>query len=255
VADWDLPEFHATASSYIFPHYICATPLKVDGFIVSKSKKLCIILEFTSPIEDNLDLWNVKKKAKYLELVDEAIKNGWQIRSVFIEVGARGWVPRRVFTGLRSLGLDALDARTLCKRLSFIALKSSYVIWINRFNKDFKPWRLNDQEQSVRGAAGVAKPDDLCLERKVPVDGKFLREGKRSDNVAAVSGGSADVQSPISYAELMNLLKDTENFTEQPLSPAASEPLGSPDLQVQRLEFERDEIFKKIMDKLSQPLS
>ena len=34
MCDFDLPEVH-TVTPYLFPHVICATPLKVDGYIAS----------------------------------------------------------------------------------------------------------------------------------------------------------------------------------------------------------------------------
>src|SRR5690606_30157655 len=94
--DWDLPELHSNASSFVFPRYICASPLKVDGFIVSNSSKVCIIPEPTSPMEDNLDNVEYSEEGEVLGAGDGGQKNGWMIRSVFIEVGARGWVPQQV---------------------------------------------------------------------------------------------------------------------------------------------------------------
>ena len=268
VADWDLPEFHSNASSYVFPHYICASPLKVDGFIVSNSSKVCIILEFTSPMEDNLDMWNTRKKVKYSELEMEARKNGWTIRSVFIEVGARGWVPQRVFAGLRSLGLAALAARRLCKRLSYLALKSSYIIWINRFNKEFHPWRLKDQDQKG-GDAGLAKAEKKALDHvaeKQVVNSTLLREGKRRANNVSLpedgpvsNGGLSDVP-PNSYAMLKDLVHGMQkNLDEKARSllPQPSElcqEIGNGDrLSEPPQPAERDESFDKIMKLLAKP--
>jgi hypothetical protein len=62
VLDFDLPELHS-ATPYVFPHVICATPLKADGYMVSFSKKICIVVEFTAPMEENIDKWRkIKKK-------------------------------------------------------------------------------------------------------------------------------------------------------------------------------------------------
>jgi len=82
----------------------------------------------------------------------EAKKNGWRFYSLIIEVGARGWVPNSVAPALRKLGLSGVNA--FCKKLSFIALKSSYIIWLNRFNREFQPWRLGDYSSN----SGIVNP-------------------------------------------------------------------------------------------------
>ena len=268
VADWDLPELHSNASSYVFPHYICASPLKVDGFIVSNSSKVCIILEFTSPMEDNLDMWNTRKKVKYLELEMEARKNGWTIRSVFIEVGARGWVPQRVFTGLRNLGLAALAARRLCKRLSYLALKSSYIIWINRFNKEFHPWRLKDQDQKD-GGAGLAKTTKEDFDRTVDkqaFSSAFSREEKRRDNTVSMpeegpvsDEGLPDV-TPTSYEMLKDLLHGMhQNLDEKtrsllPHLPELCQEIDNGNrLSEPHQPVGRDESFERTMKLLARP--
>ena len=66
----------------------------------------------------------------------------------------RGWCARldsSEYVCLFELhGSSAVGA--LCKRLSVVAVKSSYIIWLNRFNRDFRPFRLRDG--AARGVAG-----------------------------------------------------------------------------------------------------
>jgi len=143
-SDWslqfDLPEFRLPGSSYLFPHEICATPLKIDGCIISREKRICIGLELTVPMEENIPKWHRLKASKYEDLQLEARQNGWKLSTLVIEVGSRGWIPSSAISIFHSLGLPS--SKELCNRLSHAALKSSYIIWLNRFNKDFKPWRL-----------------------------------------------------------------------------------------------------------------
>ena len=40
--DFDLPEFHPDKSRFVFPHIVCATPLRIDGYIISMSSKICL---------------------------------------------------------------------------------------------------------------------------------------------------------------------------------------------------------------------
>ncbi len=140
--DFDLPKFHDARSKYVFPHDVCITPLKIDGHIISRAAKICIGIELTCPMEENVTKWHSEKYEKYeAEISSEANVNGWKYYSLIIEVGARGWVPTSVAPAFRSIGLNSV--RDLCNRLSLLALKSSYVIWINRFNQDFHDWRLS----------------------------------------------------------------------------------------------------------------
>ena len=141
IADFDLPEWRVAGSAYVFPHEICATPLKIDGHIISRSARVCFGVELTCPMEENIEKWHQSKLTKYEnEISFEAKENGWRFYSLIIEVGARGWVPNSVAPALRQLGLSTVNS--ICKQLSFIALKSSYIIWLNRFNQDFQSWRL-----------------------------------------------------------------------------------------------------------------
>ena len=91
VSDFDLPDLHPIATPYVFPHAICPTPLKVDGYLASFSKRICIAMEFTAPMEENIDKWRNIKQQKYEELQREASKNNWLLKAIFIEIGARGW--------------------------------------------------------------------------------------------------------------------------------------------------------------------
>ena len=52
--DFDLPEFRSPGSSYVFPHDVCLTTTKIDGYIISRSARICIGLELTCPMEENL---------------------------------------------------------------------------------------------------------------------------------------------------------------------------------------------------------
>ena len=83
--------------------------------------------------------WHSFKQRKYEELALEAAQNGWRFEKLIVEVGARGFVPSHVHKTLTRLDIKA---KALINRLALLAQKCSYVIWINRFNKDFQTWRL-----------------------------------------------------------------------------------------------------------------
>ena len=75
-------------------------------------------MEFTAPMEENIDKWRNKKQQKYEELQSEVSKNNWLLKAIFIEIGARGWVPKTVFSAFRTLGFLPQAAKKLCGELS-----------------------------------------------------------------------------------------------------------------------------------------
>ena len=142
ICNFDLPEFQRS-SSYCFPHEVCLTPLRIDGYIISRTARVCIGLELTSPMEENIGFWHKSKLQKYEEEIRLAAKqNGWTFHVLILEIGARGWIPPSVPNSLRKLGIPSNRITSLCNQLTLLALKSSYVIYLNRFNKEFQPWRL-----------------------------------------------------------------------------------------------------------------
>lgn len=144
VLNFDLPEFRRPFSKYTFPQDVCATPLKVDGHVISRQQRICIIIELTVPMEHNISHWHQSKLTKYeSELRAEAERNKWKLHCLILEVGARGWIPPSVTSSLNFLGIPAVGK--ICKSLSLVAVKSSYIVWLNRFNRDFHPFRLSAQ--------------------------------------------------------------------------------------------------------------
>ena len=143
VCDFDLPECRSSGSAYVFPYVVCQTSTKIDGYIISHEKKVCIGLELTCPMEENIVQWHSVKQDKYEEITREAAKNGWRFEKLVIEVGARGFIPQHVFTSFKKLDLRP---KALINRLTLLAQKCSYVIWLNRFNQDFQTWRLVDSK-------------------------------------------------------------------------------------------------------------
>ena len=83
--------------------------------------------------------WHTKKKERYEEIRENA-EPGWEVFSLVLEVGARGWVPRSATSNLRALGMDWPQVKELTSAMSDVARKASYVIFINRFNQLFQPW-------------------------------------------------------------------------------------------------------------------
>jgi hypothetical protein len=153
ICDFDLPELHST-TTYQFPADVDATSLVCDGYILSRSRRICIILELTVPMEENIEYWHQTKLGKYGELQSQ----GWTLHHLVIEVGCRGFVPPR-FSGIcRQLGFDSAGFKRMRDNLQLVARKCSYVIWLNRFNKDFNSsFRISVDGLSTQGDAVLTK--------------------------------------------------------------------------------------------------
>jgi hypothetical protein len=65
VCHFDLPELRLPASAYVFPQDVCLTPLKMDGHLISRDKRICVGIELTAPMEHNIATWHTAKLNKY----------------------------------------------------------------------------------------------------------------------------------------------------------------------------------------------
>jgi hypothetical protein len=141
--DFDLPEYRPAGSQYVFPHAVCVTPLKVDGHIVSRSARVCIVgPELTAPMEDNVTKRNTEKCKKY-SVIQESLIGKWEVHVLVLEVGSRGWIPDSFADALRQLGFSSSEIHQLADQCSLVSRRCSYAIWLNRYNKDFKTWRIS----------------------------------------------------------------------------------------------------------------
>ena len=293
--DFDLPEFRSPLSKYLFPPEVCATPLKMDGYVMSRKHRICVGIELTVPMEHNIAKWHQSKLLKYEnELRIEAERNNWTFHSCVVEVGARGWIPPSLISSLNKLGLPSV--KNLSNDLSLLAMKSSYLIWLNRFNREFCPWRLRVQRSSpLRSTSGVAigvsspstradgpssskqvittggaksesKQMDAAShnglngtlaawpEKRVLVEGKWLRDGKRSDNRVPESGqaATANVESYESLHKMVQgFIKDIDEKKQIPVDPTAA---AVSDVDLPTLREEADILMTKMLSILSEPL-
>jgi len=100
------------------------------------AKKVCFV-ELTSPAEENINLWKIKKREKYIELVEEAKSNGYSACCRTIEVGARGFVSKSSMSVFTMFGIGFRHRETIRRELSKIAIRCSHFIWISRENRSW----------------------------------------------------------------------------------------------------------------------
>ncbi len=151
--DWilycDLPWERKTGSDFVFPQDVALTSLKPDMVLVSYARKICVVVELTAPLEENISMWRSKKREKYENDIGSNLLQGWALHVITIEIGAKGWVPPSVRRDVdKLLGLHKKSMNKLLDDCSLVARRCSYVIWVNRFNRDFEPWPLIVNEAS-----------------------------------------------------------------------------------------------------------
>ena len=155
--DWkcnfDLPEVLLPGQKQlIFPQDVLVTSFRPDGYIISRQKKIIIIgPEMTCPMDENIAAWHLRKTTKYMkEFLDALKKIGWTVFDLSIEVGAQGWVPPSTFKLLRKLGFTSKETASITDNMRDLARKCSWVIFINRDNKNFAPWRICIDQSPMR---------------------------------------------------------------------------------------------------------
>jgi hypothetical protein len=105
--------------------------------IYSITHKIAILLELTSPIEENMEKRHQEKIDKYSQIQPN---EGWSIHVFAVEVGAKGWILRKYFNStFKQIGISKRNK--IISECSKMARRCSYAIWVNRFNKDFRTFR------------------------------------------------------------------------------------------------------------------
>ena len=185
--DWtynfDLPELHhGKCGGLTFPCDIVITKRRIDGYVLSRQKKICILgPEVTAPMDDNVYKWHKVKTEKYRLDTTEAV--GWTFHDCSLEVGALGWIPPSNRPILKSLGFTSPEIKLISDDMTLIARRCSYVIYLNRFNKDFEPYRITPR--STEKAVVGEYFDDAQTEKpqieKMAVAAQQQTAGRNSD--------------------------------------------------------------------------
>ena len=100
--------------------------------------KQVIWIELTSPWEENMDKWNLTKRANYNHLKVECEQKGWKVFPLCVEVGCRGHVSDKSFPYMCGvLGFSKRERKDLKWALERTALYCSYAIFVYRFHLEW----------------------------------------------------------------------------------------------------------------------
>ena len=88
--------------------------------------------ELTCPLEENIAAAQKRKTTAYQSLADGIITKGWKAFPFTIEVGSIGFVATSFRYFLQRLGIPEGHLKCILKRVSMVALRSSFYIWAAR---------------------------------------------------------------------------------------------------------------------------
>ena len=128
--DW-VVQMDTRAVQVPFPPHILVTKHRPDIVVSSESTKQVLMLELTSPAEENMEKWRIDKMVRYEPLVEAVRDKGvWKPRLWTVEVGARGFVGNGAARFAQQLGIKKTS--DFVRDLSRMAIRCSHFIWINR---------------------------------------------------------------------------------------------------------------------------
>ena len=128
---------------FLLTSVLQARDLTLQWYQTLQSTHTVILIELTSPAEENVIQRNSDKKAKYASLVEECNIKGWKAHLFCVEVGARGCVADSFYGAMRKLGMMNAEVKRQKKKVLQTALRCSYAIYIQRDREEFVKWRMN----------------------------------------------------------------------------------------------------------------
>ena len=143
--------------NYIFPVQIALTQLRPDIVVFSTSLKRVVLIELTSPCEENMNNWHVTKLNKYASLLKVITMNKWHVDLFAVEVGARGYVSTSLSGCLKRLGLPRNLSRDTIKNVGRISMECSFCIWLCRNSKDWVRPLLNSEPRKTQSVPSKSR--------------------------------------------------------------------------------------------------
>ena len=183
------------------------TLLRPDIVIYSAVDKIIIWGELTVPMEQNMLDAYLRKTARYADLKTQLKLAGWTVYNLTWEIGNLGFISKKCDAFLRTIGFSNTQRRFIRKRLSKLALRSSYYIWMSRHNQQFQPPTLITQPVPPHIHAYPAAPKHLSSRSTHTFLASLPPIPKPTLPVHPVPGGLSDVSS-LSCGDLSDFLRE-----------------------------------------------
>ena len=192
-------------SSLVVPIFLAVTTLRPDIIIYSVQTRVVIIIELTSPCEENFEARHKQKVDKYFALCEAIRFNKWVVHFFAVEVGARGYCASNVRSCFKKLGFSNKACKSLLKTVSMTSIETSFEIWKSR---NAKAWTLDAEERTKLKAQ---TPIDNCGEdREISFKCVPSTSEKSSDACSSVQTAYTLVKSSDT---LVNLPISVSSFT------------------------------------------
>jgi hypothetical protein len=120
-----------------FPPHIAASKYRPDGVMWSNKLKKVVWIELTSPWEENMSIWHMRKHDKYNPLAIAIDAKGWTAIPLCVEVGARGYINHKWGQMRKVLGMRDWENKALQAHVAQVAQRCSYYIYLSRKNKEW----------------------------------------------------------------------------------------------------------------------
>jgi hypothetical protein len=137
-------------------------------------------------MEENVEYWHKVKSEKYGKALSHL--QGWKVFYVIMEIGCRGWIPPRFPTLMRKLGFRGKEPRTLSDEVQLLARKCSYVIWLNRFHKEFHHGRITIDGEGLVSPTIPLEPPKLSNDQLTLAPSNLTSPQIPIEAVAPLSG-------------------------------------------------------------------
>lgn len=146
---------------------ICSTELRPDGVIWSVLTRTVILLELTCCAEEGIEAAQMRKEARYADLMSLASECKWAPTLLTLEVGARGLVCSKTLHAFTKLGFSSPSARSLCKSLSEVVARCSYAIYLGHSSP---AWPHNNDLVRGKNSEPEKKSEPLVVMKTDPAD-------------------------------------------------------------------------------------
>ena len=120
-------------------------------------------------IERNIVDAQLRKQARYEHLKTNLKLAGWKVYDRTWEIGSLGFISKSTDSFLRTLGFSNNQRKYIRKRLSKMALRSSYYIWMSRHNMHFLPPTLIHYPPPATIRAHPPPHPKVMKQRKTPI--------------------------------------------------------------------------------------
>ena len=131
-----------------------------DGVVWSMDTKTVVLIELTSPWEENFEKNHKKKLNKYNQLVVDLRQGNhfgvkWTVRLFCVEIGARGALHDSAWGRMcGQLGITGSARKRLTHAVQDTAICCSHYMFLRRFHKQWEPQALMGLWREANGHAG-----------------------------------------------------------------------------------------------------